>query len=44
MINTFDTENKELANNFLTDYYYDQFKRGKKSIEIFLLGKCKANC
>lgn len=44
MINTFDIENKELANNFLNDYYYNQFRRGKKSIEIFLLGRCKANC
>lgn len=40
----FQDENKELANIFLNDAYYNSFKKGKKAIELFLLGKCKANC
>ena len=37
-------ENKQLANNFLNNFYYEEFRKGKKAIEIFLLGVCKANC
>lgn len=43
-MNEFNNENKQLANIFLDDIYYESFRKGKKVLELFLLGKCKSNC
>lgn len=37
-------QDKELFNDILERNYYNFFKKGEKSIEIFLNGICKANC
>lgn len=39
-------ENIKLANDFLSRFYYDSFKKpdADKYLELFLLGQCKANC
>ena len=40
----FKTEDKILANNILKTKFYNFFKKGQKTLEIFLIGACKANC
>lgn len=44
---TFDAqeENKKLANDILYRHYFHNFKEGDiSSLELFVLGQCKANC
>lgn len=42
--NTLIYEDKKLANDFLERNFYRDFRQGRKVIEIFLIGACKANC
>ena len=45
MNNLIQIENNQLAQNILKTNYFDYFKKGnQKSLEIFLLGHCSAQC
>lgn len=37
-------QDKVLLNDILERHYYSKFRQGEGRLELFLLGKCKANC
>lgn len=41
---TYEQDNKDFANYLLNTYFFSQFKKGHKKLEVFLTGICKANC
>lgn len=44
MTETFKIQNNKLAKNMLERIYYQNFREGKKEIELFLFGQCSAKC
>lgn len=41
---TYKEQNNRLAKSILERTYYEPFRKGEKELEIFLLGKCSAQC
>ena len=46
MLITYESQNKQLANDVLERNFYKSFRTrgGPRKIELFLTGACKANC
>lgn len=43
-LTAYEKDNKEFANYLLEQYFFQPFRQGRKKLEIFLTGICKANC